>query len=170
MAKTKQQKSTELSAMRELLSMQKSMYFVDYKGLKNEDLLKIKKELKTKDGKLVAVKKSLTNVLFKEKGIEFNPKDLEGQVAIAFGFKDQFSPTKPLVEFSKQNKNLKILGGCYMDEGKYHFINTAEVVAFSTIPSREELYAMLAFALNDTAASFARVVNAVKEQKEKQAA
>lgn len=170
MAKTKQQKSAELSAMREHLANQTAMYFVDYKGLKNEELIQLKRDLKTKEGKFVAVKKTLTNVLFKEKGIDYNAKDLDGQVGIAFGFGDQFAPTKSLVEFSKTNKNFKILGGCYMDEGKYHFINAQEVLAFASIPSRNELYSMLAFALNDGAASFARVINALKEQREQQPA
>ena len=166
MAKTKQQKGAELSALRETLAKQTAMYFVDYKGLKTDELTQLKKNLKLKDSKLVAVKKSLVNVLFKEKGIEFNPTELEGQVAIAFSFGDVFSPTKPIVDFSKTNKSLKVLGGCYMEEGKYHFLNVQEVVAYSAIPSREELLAQLAYVLNDTTASFARVLNAIKEKQE----
>ncbi len=166
MAKSKQQKESEIKELREVFSKQQAMYFVDYKGLKSHELTGFKKDLKSKKSNLVVTKKTLARILFKENGIDFDPKKLEGQVGIVFAFGEQFAPAKTIVELSKTNKNLKMLGGCVAEDGKFNVLSVEQAIAYASIPSREELYAKLAYVLNDTAASFARVINAVKEKME----
>jgi len=166
MAKSKQQKESEIKELREVFSKQQAMYFVDYKGLKSHEITGFKKDLKSKKANLVVTKKTLAKILFKENGIDFDPKKLEGQVGIVFAFGEQFAPAKTVIELSRINKNVKMLGGCVAEDGKFNVLSAEQAIAYASIPSREELYAKLAYVLNDTAASFARVLNAVKEKME----
>ncbi len=168
MAKTKEQKQGEIKTIRENLAKQKAIYFVDFKGLKADELNTLKRELNRIEAKLMVVKKTLARIALKQEGVEYNTKELKGEVAFVFSFGDQFAPTKQIVNLSKASKNFQVLGGCFMDEGKYHFISAQEVMAYAAIPGRQELYAQFAYALNDAAASFARVINAIKEKAEKQ--
>ncbi len=169
MAKTKDQKQIEIKKIRENLAKQVAIYFVDFKGLKADELNSLKMELKKNDAKLMAVKKTLAKIALKQEGVDFDTKPLSGEIAFVFSFGDQFAPTKQIVNFAKGSKNFQVLGGCFMEDGKYHFISAQEVNAYAAIPGRQELYAQLAYVLNDTAASFARVINAIKEKMPAQA-
>ncbi|HNZ84020.1 MAG TPA: 50S ribosomal protein L10 [Candidatus Pacearchaeota archaeon] len=169
MAKTKEQKTQILQDLKEAIDSQKSMYFIDYKGMTSNDVSTFRKELRKNDAKLYVAKKTLATIAFKEKKIDFDLKPLQGQLGIIFSLKDAFLPTKEIYNVAKTEK-IKILGGCYIEDGKLNKLTGQDVIAYASIPSRDELYAKLAYVLNDTAASFARVINAIKEKQSTSAA
>ena len=47
-------------------------------------------------------------IAFKEKKVKSNPSELEGQIALVFGFKNELASAKALYQFSEENPNLKI--------------------------------------------------------------
>ncbi len=163
MAKTREQKSQILDDLRNQIDSQKSMYFIDYKGMTSNDISAFRKDLRNNDAKLYVAKKTLANIAFKEKKIAIDLKPFEGQLGIVFSLKDAFIPAKEIHKVAKTEK-IRILGGCYLENGEYKLMTVQDVVAYASIPSRDELYAKLAYVLNDTAASFARVINAIKEK------
>lgn len=163
MAKTKQQKTQILEDLKKAIDSQKSMYFIDYKGMTSNDVSAFRKELRNNDARLYVAKKTLATIAFKDKKINFDLKPLQGQLGIVFSLKDAFLPAKEIHNAAKKEK-IKILGGCYTQDGELNILTVEDVIAYASIPSRDELYAKLAYVLNDTTASFARVINAIKDK------
>ena len=82
-------------------------------------------------------------------------EELRGEVGIIFGYEDQAAPAKAASKFAKENKSFRILKGFL--GGK--LIEAPEVMALARLPSREELLAELARALNSPIQS---LVNALQ--------
>ena len=141
MALTKTQKQKIINDLKEKIAGQKAMVFAAITGLKVKDLASLRKKMKEKDGELKVAKKTLISLVFKEKKIEIDPKKLEGEIAVGFGYQDEISPFKTLYDFSKENENLKILGGLIGKE----FLEKEKAIELGQLPSREELLARLFF-------------------------
>ena len=139
MALSREQKKKILENLREKISRQKAMIFVDFKGVKVKDLFDLRKKLKKSDSQLIVAKKTLFNLALKEAIKEMDFKKMDGEIALAFGFKDEISPAKIIHEATQQNKNLKILGGFV--ENKLQ--TSEEIIALAQLPGRQELLAKL---------------------------
>ena len=141
MALTKVQKQKIIDNLKEKIDKQKSIVFADFTGLKVKNIDRLRQELKKKDSELKVVKKTLVSLAFKEKKIEVDLKKLKGEIVLAFGYRDEILPFKTLYEFSKENKNLKILGGLIGQE----ILEKEKAIELGQLPSREELLAQLFF-------------------------
>ncbi len=155
MALTKEKKQEIVKDLKGSLEKQKSMVFVSVEGLKAQDLLELRNNLKDNDCRLVVSKKTLMNLAFKENGLGLRVDDLEGQVALVFGFEDEVMPAKTTYEFSKKNDNLKILGGFLED--KFREVN--EIITLAKIPPREELLAKVVGSMSAPISGFANVLS-----------
>jgi large subunit ribosomal protein L10 len=151
MALTREQKQKILEDLKEKIARQKAMIFVDFTGLKVKDLSDLRKRLKTTDNELKVVKKTLLNSVLKEKGFKTEVKELKGEIAVVFGFREGLSPSKIIYQFGEENPNLKILGGFF--ENKLR--EAEEIITLAQLPSKEELLAKL------TGTIFAPVSNLV---------
>jgi len=127
-----------MEELTEDFSKQKSVFFVDYKGLKVKDMNDLRKKIKNNEGKLEAIKKTLLNLVAKKNGFDLGEK-MEGQVALIFGFGDSIQPLKEAYNLSQKNENLKILGGIF--EG--NFIGKEKVITLAQLPTRNELLSNL---------------------------
>ena len=143
MALTKVQKQKILDDLKEKIQKQKIIIFVDFTGLKVKDLFNLRKKLKTTDSQIKVAKKTLADIAFKElKGKtlqSFNVKNLRGQIAFIFGFKDEISPTKIVWLTSQENPNLKILGGFLENQ----FIEAEKIIELAKLSGKEELLGRL---------------------------
>jgi large subunit ribosomal protein L10 len=139
MALKKEQKQKIIEDLKKEIERQKIMIFVNFKSLKTKDFLNLKKELKENDCLLTVAKKTLLKIAFNEQKTKIDEEKLEGQVASVFGFKDEILPAKIVYQFSKEDKNLKILGGFF--EGK--FKETEEIIFLAKLSSKEEVLARL---------------------------
>lgn len=137
MAITKSQKQKIVEDLRKKIEKQKAIVFLDFTGLKAQNLLKIRKESKRKDCELKVAKKTLIQLVLKEGGIDADKKNLSGEVALGIGYKDEISPFKTFFDFTKENEKLKIIGGVF--EGK--IIEKEKAIALAQLPTREELLA-----------------------------
>jgi len=154
MALTKEQKQDILEDLKKNIDKQKSMVFVSVSGLKATDLLNLRNRLKEADCLLTVSKKTLIDIAFKSENIEVDVDKLDGQVALVFGFKDEVLPAKTTYEFSKTNKNLKILSGFF--ENKFREVN--EIITLAKIPSREELLAKVVGSISAPISGLANVL------------
>jgi large subunit ribosomal protein L10 len=154
MALNKEQKQDIIKDLQENIDKQKSMVFVDFTGLKAKDILELKKGLKETDSVLKVCKKTLLNLALTAKKIAVNVKDLQGQIAVVFGFKDEIGPAKAIYQFTKENENLKILGGFIENE----FQDTEYLTALAQLPSKQELLAKLVGSINSPVSKFANVL------------
>jgi large subunit ribosomal protein L10 len=139
MAKTKKQKKEIIQTIKEYLAKQRATYFVDFKKFKAKDLFELRQELKKNNSLLLVVKKTLADLVFKEKGVKVDFENMEGQLALAFGFEDEISPARTLYRFQEKKGLPEILGGLWQNE----FIDKQKVIEIAKLPSKKELFANL---------------------------
>ena len=151
---TKEQKKEIVENLKEKIDKQKSMVFVAIEGLKADDFNELRSELKKEDCLLVVAKKTLLDIASKEQNIKVDVKELSGEVALVFGFRDEVIGPKITNKFSKKNQNLKILGGVFEKE----YIDQEKVIALASIPSREELLAKLVGSIKSPVSGFVNVL------------
>ena len=138
MALTKEKKQKNLKDLKENISKQKSIIFVDFSKVNSKDLFSLRKKLKEAGCVLKVGKKTLIRIAFGQSNISFWNKiknSIPGQLALVFGIEDELSPAKISNQFSKTNENFKILGGIFENR----FIEKEKVLALANLPSREEL-------------------------------
>ena len=155
MAKTKSQKKKFIEKLKEKIEKQKIIIFVNFSGLKVDEISQLRKNLKENNSEIKVVKKTLASLAFKEKNIDFDPQTLPGQLAIVFGWEDFILPAKIVWQFSKENPNLKILGG-FLENS---FLEKERVVDLAKLPTREELLANL---INRMSAPISGLLNSLQ--------
>lgn len=169
MALTKEKKTKSLASLKEKIAQQKSVIFADFSKVNSADLFKLRKELKENGCSLKVGKKTLIRIAFGQSGISFwnlISKSVPGQLALVFGIDDEVAPARIANKFSKTNENFKILGGIF--EGK--FIDRERALVLANLPSRNELLAKVVGSIYSPVTSFVRVLDKVRENKEKVAA
>lgn len=155
MAKTKEQKKEALEAVKNKISKQKIIMFVDFSGLKVNDMFELRNKLKESGGELRVAKKTIIGLALKETGLDFDVGELEGEIALILGYEDFISPAKIVYEFSQENPNLKILGGFFENKSE-----TAEkFIALAQTPSQEELLTRMVGSMSAPLTNFVRALN-----------
>lgn len=139
MALTKIQKKKIIDDLKEKISKQKIMVFVDFTRLKVKDFSILRQLLKKAGSEIKVAKKTLMEIAFKDGNLAVETKKMPGEIALVFGYHDEISAPKTVYQFSKANPNLKILGGFY--ENKLR--ESDEILTLAQLPAREELLARL---------------------------
>ncbi len=140
---TRPQKEQLVEDMIDQLKNCKSTILVNFTGLKVNDIQDLKKKLKENGISLRVIKNSLFKIALKKAGLKVDDALLDQPVAIVSG-KDEVMPAKLTYEFSKENGNLKIIGGI-VDET---FADVEKVQSLAVLSSRDELFAQLVGTLN----------------------
>jgi large subunit ribosomal protein L10 len=120
------------------------------------------------------VKNTLAKIASQDTPVAVAKDAFKGPIAVAIGYEDPVSAAKKVIEFSKKNEKLKLLGGVI--EGS--FFGKQEVRAVADLPPKEVLLSMmagtfqapaskLAAALAATVSSFAYAMNSLKTEKER---
>ncbi|OHD15492.1 MAG: 50S ribosomal protein L10 [Spirochaetes bacterium GWD1_27_9] len=146
--------------------------FTDFKGLSVEKISSIRKKLRNLDAKLVVIKNSYIKNIVKEKGIDDLKEIGVGPTAVVFANDTVTEVVKLLFESTKDSP-LKIKGG--YAEGS--LFDAKAIEAFSKLPGKKELIAMVmatmnapiqnfAYACNDVIGRFVRVVKAYEEKQQ----
>ncbi|MSU60699.1 MAG: 50S ribosomal protein L10 [Candidatus Staskawiczbacteria bacterium] len=166
MALTKEKKSKALESLKEKIAKQKSVIFADFSKVNSADLFKLRKELKENGCSLKVGKKTLIRIAFGQSGISFwnvMKKSIPGQLALVFGIDDEVAPARIANKFAKTNANFKLLGGIF----ESRFIDRERVLVLANLPSRNELLSKLVGSLSSSMTNFVRVLDKVREEKEK---
>jgi len=155
MPRTKEEKKEIVKKLEEKIKKQESMVFVNFKGLKMDDFIGLRDELKEGDAQMVVSKKSLLNLAFQKNGIEVDTTGLEGELAVIFGYEDVTFPAKTAYQVSRKNQNLNIIGGYLENQSR----SREEMIQLAQIPSREELLAKLVGSIQAPVSGFVSVLN-----------
>lgn len=163
--------------VRERFSKSKVVILTDYKGLDVDAMNELRSRLREAQIEYQVIKNTMLRLASEGTDAELMKDQFVGPSAIAFSYDDPVAPAKILTEFAKDNAKLEIkcgmLNGAVMD--------LSAIKALSELPSREELLAMvlsamnavptsLVQALNDVPRRMLNVLQAIKDQKEQQAA
>jgi large subunit ribosomal protein L10 len=155
MPKTKQQKQEIGRDLKERLARAKAVVFTSFNALTVKENEVLRNELVKEQSEYYATKKTLLDRALKDANIEVDARNLEGQVAITFGYADEVAPAKVISRFVKEfDGRVKFLGGIL--EGK--FIDAAGITELATLPSKEELYAKVVGSINAPISGFVNVL------------
>jgi large subunit ribosomal protein L10 len=163
--------------LRERLERSKVVIVTDYKGMDVGAMTELRRKLREAKIEYEVVKNTMLRLASDGTGVAAIQDHLKGPNAIALSYDDPVAPAKVLTEFAKTNDKLEIKVGVL--NGKV--LDLAAIKALSSLPSREELLATvlsamiavptsLVRALSDVPRRMLNVLQAIKEQKEKQAA
>jgi len=132
--------------------------FAEYRGLTVEQITRLRKQLREKGAELHVVKNNFARIAFEDLGYtnEVEPV-LAGPTAVTFVKADSNDVAKVLLDFAKEVPTLKIKGAL-VDK---NFMDIAQIEAFSRLPGRGQLIAMLMSAMNGPAQNLVYVLNAI---------
>jgi ribosomal protein L10 len=165
MAISKTKKNSILNDLQVNVNEQKSVVLVTTKDVEKTVNAKTNFDLRSKANTAGVKVKVIKNSLIEKNfgGVE----KLSGQTYVAY-LKDKDQTNEVIVPkiFIKMidtdfKDNFKVVGAIINGE----FIDAAEAIKYSNIPTKDESLAMIAGAVNQIAAGIARAVKAVAEQK-----
>ncbi len=171
--KVQDAKVASIGELKDTLGVAPDYIFADYRGLTVEQITTLRKQLRAKDAHFKVVKNNFARIAFEQLEAPDVASYLTGPTAVAISPKDANEVAKIMFDFSRETPALKVKGGLV---GKTVY-DAAQVEAFSKLPGRKELIAMLmsvmngparnlAAALNDINARLVRTVKAVADKKE----
>jgi len=163
MPKSKAQKSAILKKVEDKIGRMKSAVMFNYSGISVKQIDQLRNKCREEGIDYMVAKKTLLKKIMAEKGLLKDEKNFEGEIATVFSYEDEVAPARILASFAKEQPNIKFSGGIF--EGSY--IDAAKVAELSKIPSRKELLAKVVGCLSNPLSGLVRVLNAVKEDKEK---
>lgn len=150
----KEQKQKIIQDLKEKITKQRAMIFVDVKGLTVNELSVLKKRLNEANATLQVVKKTLLGLACKEADFGLNPKELQGQLALIFAFGDEAAPAGIVYSFGKTNPLLRITGGYFENRIR----SAEEMIEIAKLPSRQQLFARVAGILRSPLYGFVNVL------------
>ncbi|HSS61800.1 MAG TPA: 50S ribosomal protein L10 [Candidatus Limnocylindrales bacterium] len=136
----KEQKAEQVDLLAEKLKRAKVAVLTDYRGLTVSQMQELRSRLRTGDVEYRVVKNTLARRAAEAAGVPALEKELEGPVAIAFGYDDLSVPSKLINDFVRATRlKLDVKGG--LVEGRV--FSPDQVKQLADLPSREILLAQL---------------------------
>lgn len=145
----------------------------NYRGLNVAEATQLRKKLRDAGVEYKVLKNTLTRFACEKLGLDALKQDLVGPTAIAFSYEDPVAPAKILSEFAKEHKKLILKSGIV--EGR--IVDKSTLMELAALPARDVLLTQVVSGfqapltgfvnvLNGNLQNFARVLDAIREQKE----
>ncbi len=138
----------------------KSLTFVDYRGLTVEEDTKLRTAFRNAGAEYKVYKNRLILKALEECGISGLESVLEGTSAVAFGYNDEVSSNKIIVDTMKDINKMQIKGGIVNGE----VVDISMIETLAQIPSREVLVAKLLFLLQSPVRGLAVAINEIAKK------
>lgn len=140
-----------------------SAFVVNYKGLKVNEVQKLRRTLAAQGGELkVAKARIMKRAVETVDGMKVLNEHLKNQIALVFSKAEAPSIAKVLYDFSKEHGALDIVVG--FSDAK--LLNKEDVILIASLPSREVLLAKLCGVLMAPLSAFARAVDQIVQNGE----
>lgn len=142
MAITRDKKQSLVTELTELLKTSKMTVFAHYDGLSVADMQKLRRSARENGITIKVVKNRLVRVALSQNA-DLKSADtsaLTGQLLYAVSSEDEVAPAQSLAAFAKTNPALKLVGAISADGTN---LDTEEVKALATLPSKNELIAQV---------------------------
>ena len=151
-----------LGELKTILAEKKNFVVTTYSGLTVEEITALRGQIREQGSKLKVIKNNLFRIALKESGehdgvLEKLDGQLKGPVAVAFTEENMPALSKLLVKYAKDSEPVDIKAGC-MDGD---FLSDADVKAIATLPSREELLAVIGRGINTPTTKIATGINQI---------
>lgn len=173
MAKTRQQKETEVKSLLAKVKTSKGGVFVSYEGLSVADLTNLRKELRAVGISFTMIKKRLLKLVLAQAKIATASLDLKDKnISVALSAVDEVMPARLISQYAQNHEGVELRGGIL----EKTLLDEDQVKALANIPGREELLAKLVGSLQSPVSGlvgvlsanlrqFVYVLNAIRETK-----
>ena len=149
----KQQKQAYISEMTAQFDNSEAVLVTHYQGLNVNQLEELRKQMRKHGIQFKVTKNRITKLALKNSKCKDLINLFTGPTAIALS-KDAITSAKILTKFSKENKNLKILGGIMGKE----ILDIAGVANVATLPTLDEARAKIVGILRSPAQKIASIL------------
>ena len=149
----KEQKKNYISEIKEFFDANDSVLVTHYQGLTVNQLDELRAEMRKHGIMFKITKNRITKLALKDTKCKDIADLFSGPTAIALS-KDAISSAKILTKFSKDNQNLKILGGLMGDE----ILKLEDVLKIATLPTLNEARAKISSILQSPAQKLVRIL------------
>lgn len=156
-------KDEAVKKVKENLEKAQAIFLTNLVGIEANEAVRVRKGVRDANGYMIITRNSLFERAAKGTYAEKLLSNLKGPSAVAFAFKDAPAVAKVIFEANKENEKVLLKGGVL--DGKT--LTAAEVVVLAKLPSRDQMLGTLLATFNAPVSAFARVMFAIKEQKEK---
>lgn len=150
-------KKVIVEEIKEKIKSAKTLTFVDYRGLTAVEDTALRAAFRKAEAEYKVYKNRLLLRALEELGMTGYESILEGTTAVAFGYKDEVSTAKILVDTIKNTKKMQLKGGIL--DGKQ--IDVAMVETLAKIPSKEVLITQLLYVLQSPVRGLAIALDAI---------
>ncbi len=157
-------KTQAIEDAKKVLAEYNDFIFVEYRGLTVEQITKLRHNLREKNAQFKVIKNNFARVAFDELKNDSVAQYLSGPTAIAMIKEDANESAKVLFDFVKEAPSL-VVKGAWVENELY---DAAKIEAFSKLPGKKQLIAMLMSAINGPARKLAGTLQAYVEKLEKE--
>jgi large subunit ribosomal protein L10 len=158
-------KTAAIEAAKKSFEGYNDFIFADYRGLTVEQITDLRGKLRAKNSMFKVVKNNFARIAFENLKIENVADYLKGPTAVAMVKEDSNEVAKILFDFAKDAPALSVKGA-YVGKEIY---DVAKIEAYSRVPGKKQLIAMLMSAINGPARQLAATLQAYVDKKQKEA-
>ena len=155
------QKETQVTILKSIFNSINAGVLVDYRGIEANQMVELRKKLNEASSNLKVIKNSLARIAAKESPLAELSDQFTQTRALIYSESAPVIQAKVLIQESEDIKNIKILAGILVSDGKANILTAQEVEELSNLPSREELLVKFLFLLQAPANQFVSILNAV---------
>ena len=133
-------KVRQVEELAERFSRSTIVITTDYTGLGVGQMTELRRALRARDVEFRVIKNSLALLAADAAGKPEVKQVIEGPTGIAFGYGDASVPAKALADFIRASRSVLTIRGAEMDG---RVLDTQQVQQLASLPSRDELVALL---------------------------
>ncbi|MCR5699620.1 MAG: 50S ribosomal protein L10 [Treponemataceae bacterium] len=159
-------KTKAIEETKEVFQNYNDFIFANYRGLTVEQITELRNQLRAKNCEFKVVKNNFARVAFEEMKIDNVAEYLAGPTAVAMVKEDSNEVAKVMFEFSKDVPALEVKGALVGNE----IYDQAKIEAFSKLPGKKQLIAMIASTINAPVQKLAATLQAYVDKKQAEGA
>ena len=154
-------KAEAIENAKKVLGEYNDFIFADYRGLTVEQITTLRDKLREKNAVLKVMKNNFARIAFEDMKVENVADYLKGPTVIAMAKEDANEVAKVLFDFAKDTPALSVKGASIANE----IYDQAKIEAYSKVPGKNTLIAMLMSAMNGPVQKLAATLQAYVDKK-----
>lgn len=163
---TRGRKEQMVESIKKDIETAEGIFLSNLVGVSSNDAVAIRKKIRDAEGKVVVARNTLFQRAGKGTAAEKLLVGLKGPHALVFAFGDVPKVAKCLKESGKEHEIVELKGGLFNGEE----LNAARINVLADLPSLEEMLGTLLATMLAPVSAFAQLLNAIKDECEKQGA
>lgn len=161
---TRAEKDAVIKDLKEKIESSRALFLTNMIGIEANQAVEIRKKVRDAKGAIVVTRNTLFGKAAEGTYAEELLKSLKGTNAVAFAFEDAPGVAKAIYEASKDLEQVTLGQGFLGTD----LLEASQVTELAKLPSRDEMLGTLLATFNAPISAFARLMNSIKDEVEKQ--